>query len=55
MVCISRGGEPEGVTSCLIKSQSRDIEYHNDYIDLKFHRHLGNAAAEGAVKCQSDW
>ena len=39
----------------LAKSRSREIWCYNDFIALKFDRHLGSAVAEVAVKFQNDW
>ena len=39
----------------LVKSRSREIGCNNDLISLKYDRNLGSAAAEVAVKFQSDW
>ena len=39
----------------LVKSRSREIGWYNNCIALTLNRHFGRAAAEGPVKCQSDW
>ena len=39
----------------LVKSRSREIVCYDYRFDLKFDRHVGNAAAEALVKFHSDW